>query len=99
MWAHSYIQQKAWKIAGVIVAGLFGFWAAANSANAVSVSVLVPASLVYLAVAVVFWQESRRQETLADRLLGVSFASCGVLSIALHIMNATPALQCPGMNG
>src|ERR1700756_4426157 len=96
--AQLYSQQKAWKIAGVIVAGLFGFWAAANGANAVSVSVLVPASLLYVGVAVVFWQESRRQETLADRLLGVSFASWGVLWIALHIMNATPELQGPGMN-
>src|SRR5881628_118706 len=49
-------------------------------------------------IVVVFWQESRRQETLADRLLGVSFACWGVLWIALHIMNATPELQGPGMN-
>src|SRR3989475_4547846 len=96
--AQLYSQQKAWKIAGLVVAALFGFWAAANAANAVSVSVLVPASLLYVSVAVVFWQESRRQETLADRLLGVSFASWGVLWIALHIMNATPELQGPGMN-
>jgi len=47
---------------------------------------------------VVFWQESRRQETLADRLLGVSFASWGVLWIALHILNATPELQGAGMS-
>jgi len=66
--------------------------------NAVSVSALIPASLLYIGVAVVFWQESRRQETLADRLLGVSFASWGVLWIALHLLNATPELQGPGMN-
>src|SRR5438045_5456883 len=77
---------------------VFGFWAASNATIAVSVSVLLPASLLYGGVAVVFWQESRRQETLADRLLGVSFACWGVLWIALHILNATPELQGPGMN-
>src|SRR6266480_2108343 len=77
---------------------LFGFWAAANAANAFSVSALIPGSLLYIAVAVVFWQESRRQETLADRLLGVSFATWGALWIALHILDATPELQGAGMS-
>src|SRR5712692_7123906 len=96
--AQLYSQRKAWKIAGLIAGVLFGFWAAANLTNTISVSVLIPASLLYIGVAVVFWQESRRQETLADRLLGVSFASWGVLWIALEMLNATPELQGPGMN-
>src|SRR5256884_4089826 len=63
-----------------------------------SISAIIPGSLLYIAVAVVFWQESRRQETLADRLLGVSFASWGALWIALHILDATPELQGAGMS-
>src|SRR6266849_3110800 len=96
--AQLYSQRKAWKIAGVFVSVAFGLWAAGNATNAISVSAVIPASLLYIGVAVVFWLESRRQETLADRLLGVSFASWGVLWIALHLLNATPELQGAGMN-
>src|SRR5881394_1776861 len=96
--AQLYSQRKSWKFPALVVCIVFGFWAASNATSAVSVSVVIPASLLYVGVAVVFWQESRRQETLADRLLGVSFACWGVLWIALHIMNATPELQGPGMN-
>src|SRR5712664_2099767 len=96
--AQLYSQRKPWKIPGLAVGVLLGLWAAANAANVFPVSALIPASLLYIAVAVVFWQESRRQETLADRLLGVSFASWGVLWIALHILNATPELQGASMN-
>src|SRR2546423_4065129 len=96
--AQLYAQRKAWKIPGLAVGVLFGFWAAANAANAFSVSAILPGSLIYIAVAVVFWQESRRQETLADRLLAVSFASWGVLWIALHFLDTTPELQGAGMS-
>src|SRR5258708_15035266 len=96
--AQLYSQRKPWKIPGLVVGLLFGLWTAANATDAISVSAVIPASLLYIAVAVVFWQESRRQETLADRLLGVSFASWGVLWIALHVLNATPELQGPGMS-
>ncbi len=96
--AQLYSQQKAWKIPGVFASVVFGLWAAGNATNAISASAVIPASLLYIGVAVVFWQESRRQETLADRLLGVSFASWGVLWIALHLLNATPELQGAGMN-
>jgi len=40
----------------------FFLLAAGNATNAVSVSALIPASLLYIGVAVVFWQESRRQK-------------------------------------
>src|SRR5258708_12097572 len=93
--AQLYSQRKAWKIPALVVSILFGLWAAANATNTISVSAIIPAALLYIGVAVVFWQESRRQETLADRLLGVSFASWGVLGFALHILNAPPELQRP----
>ena len=96
--AQLYSHRKPWTIPALVVAVLLGLWAAANAANVIPVSVVIPSSLVYIGVAVVFWQESRRQETLADRLLGVSFASWGVLSISLEILNATPELQGAGMS-
>src|SRR5256886_5197362 len=77
---------------------LLGLWAGANAANVFSISAIIPASLLYVAVAVVFWQESRRQETLADRVLGGSVASWGVLWVALPVFNSTPQLGSPGMN-
>jgi diguanylate cyclase (GGDEF)-like protein/putative nucleotidyltransferase with HDIG domain len=96
--AQLYSHRKPWKIPALVVAVLLGLWAAANAANVIPASVVIPSSLLYIGVAVVFWQESRRQETLADRLLGVSFASWGVLSISLEILNATPELQGAGMS-
>lgn len=91
--AQIYAQRKPWKLLALLVVSLLGLWAAANAANKFSVSAVIPASLLYLAVAAIFWQESRRQETLADRLIGLSFASWGVLWLALHFLKATPELQ------
>ncbi|HTT32254.1 MAG TPA: diguanylate cyclase [Methylomirabilota bacterium] len=96
--AQIYSQRKPWKFPALITVIVMGSWAAANAAHVLSVSAVIPASLVYLAVAVVFWQESRRQETLADRLLGVSFASWGVLWVSLHFLNNSPELQGPSMS-
>ena len=75
--AQIYAQRKPWKLLALLVVSLLGLWAAANAADKFSVSAVIPASLLFLAVAAIFWQESRRQETLADRLIGLSFASWG----------------------
>jgi diguanylate cyclase (GGDEF)-like protein/putative nucleotidyltransferase with HDIG domain len=91
--AQIYSQRKPWKIPALVLAVLLGLWAAANAVNVISISEVIPASMLYVAVAVVFWQESRRQETLADRLLGVSFAAWGVLWVSLHFLNGAPELQ------
>src|SRR5690242_17870200 len=70
--AQIYSQRKPWKFPALLVVIFIGIWAAANAANKFSLSAVIPASLLYVGVAVIFWQESRRQETLADRLLGLS---------------------------
>ena len=46
---------------------------------------VVPSSILFLGIAMVFWQESRRQETLADRLLSISFACWAALRIGISI--------------
>src|SRR2546429_5462464 len=74
------------------------FWAAPNAATLFYLSPIIPASLLYVAVAAIFWQESRRQETLADRLLGLSFGSWGVLWLGLHYLKGTPELQGSNLN-
>ena len=96
--AQIYAQRKPWRFLAIIAAVLLGLWAAANAVHAFSVSAVIPASLLYIAVAVVFWQESRRQETLADRLLGISFACWGVLSVSLHLLETAPELQGASMS-
>jgi len=96
--AQIYSQRKPWKFPALIAGVFLGLWAAANAVNMIRISEVIPASLLYVAVAVVFWQESRRQETLADRLLGVSFASWGILWLSLHFLNTAPELQGPSVN-
>src|ERR1700681_285434 len=82
--AQLYAQRKPWKVAAGGVALALGFWSFSNATHLFStVSVLIPSSLVFVAVAAIFWQESRRQETLADRLLAVSFVSWSVLQMAV----------------
>jgi diguanylate cyclase (GGDEF)-like protein/putative nucleotidyltransferase with HDIG domain len=96
--AQVYAQRKPWKISALLVVIALGLWGAANASSVLSVSAVIPASLIYIGVAVIFWQESRRQETLADRLLSLSFASWGVLWLALHFLKATPELQGPSLS-
>src|SRR6266852_872449 len=81
--AQLYSQRKPWKVAAGVTAVVLGAWAVANALRLFSVIVVVPAALLFAAVAIVFWQESKRQETLADRLLGLSFASWTVLQLAI----------------
>src|SRR6266849_3310127 len=96
--AQIYSQRKPWRIPVIIVGVFLGLWAAANAVNVFSISAVIPASLLYVAVAIVFWQESRRQETLADRLLGISFACWGVLWVSLHLLETAPELQGASMS-
>src|SRR6202045_2904125 len=90
--AQLYAQRKPWKFGGGAAAVVLGAWAVANALHLFSVTVVVPAALLFAAVAVIFWQESKRQETLADRLLGLSFMSWCVLQLAVFLfMRSAPA--------
>ena len=93
--AQLYAQRKPWIIPAAVVAVVLGLWAAANAAHLISISVVVPSSVLYLAIAGVFWQESRRQETLADRLLAISFLSWAILRLTLflYLQHSVPAQE------
>jgi len=95
--AQLYAQKQTWKVPGVVVTVALAVWAAGNASGAIPVSVVLPAAFLYVGTAVVFWQESKRQETLADRLLAVSFGSWGVLWASLHFLKAAPELQGEGL--
>jgi diguanylate cyclase (GGDEF)-like protein/putative nucleotidyltransferase with HDIG domain len=86
--AQLYAQCKPWMVTCAIAAGVLGLLAAANAFHYLTaVPVVVPSILLFVAVSVVFWLESRRQETLADRLLAVSFFAWAVLRLAVFLFS------------
>jgi diguanylate cyclase (GGDEF)-like protein/putative nucleotidyltransferase with HDIG domain len=85
--AQIYAQRKPWIVPAVVTGGMLGVWSAANIIHLLNpVPVVIPSALLFVGVAVVFWQESRRQETLADRLLAVSFAVWAILRLSLYLV-------------
>lgn len=84
--AQLYSQRKPWFTAAIVTAAVLGMWAAANAFNLISVPVVIPSAALFIAVAIIFWQESLRQETLADRLLAISFVSWAVLRLSLFLL-------------
>ena len=83
--AQMYSQRKPWIRPAIVAAVALGVWTVGNATKMVLPPVGVPSSILFLAIAVVFWQESRRQETLADRLLSISFAVWAALRIGITI--------------
>ena len=75
-----------------IAAGVLGLWAAANAMHFFTVvPVVIPSILLFVGVAGVFWLESRRQETLADRLLAISFFAWAILRLAVFLFSQKTA--------
>jgi diguanylate cyclase (GGDEF)-like protein/putative nucleotidyltransferase with HDIG domain len=83
--AQLYAQRKPWLVAALIATGILGIWAAANSLYHLPISVMIAGGVIYVATGGIFWIESRRQETLADRLLSVVFFGWGLLGMAFAL--------------
>jgi diguanylate cyclase (GGDEF)-like protein/putative nucleotidyltransferase with HDIG domain len=84
--AQVYAQHKPWIVPAAVAAGILGLWAAADAIHLLPFApVIIPSALLFFAPAVIFWQESRRQETLADKLLAISFAAWAVVRVALYV--------------
>jgi diguanylate cyclase (GGDEF)-like protein/putative nucleotidyltransferase with HDIG domain len=96
--AQFYSQRKPWKSAAGIAAVVLGVWAAANALGWMTiVPVVIPSICLYLAVGVIFWIESRRQETLADRLLAISFFAWAALRLTIFlVVNGSGASSADG---
>ncbi len=93
-----YMRQKVRRGLAIAAAVVLVAWASANALQVLSTSAVLPASLIYIAVAVFFWRESRHHETLADQLLAIAFAVWGLLTFALNVLPGTrtffgPALE------
>jgi diguanylate cyclase (GGDEF)-like protein/putative nucleotidyltransferase with HDIG domain len=83
--AQLYAQRKPWLVGAIIVAGILAAISVANYFFHFPVPTVFAGSLVYVAAGTIFWAESRRQETLADRLLSVVFFGWGLLGIAFVV--------------
>ena len=93
-----YSQRKVSKEYALVSSALLAIWATTNALNIFPLSLVIPVSMLYLGVAIVFWLESRRQESFADRLLAISFACWGGLWLAMHFLKASPELRGEGMS-
>jgi len=85
--AQLYAQRKPWVIPAAVTAGFLVLLGLANSAHVLDVVPLsIPSALIFAAVAIVFWQESRRQETLADWLLALAFLAWAALNLLVYFL-------------
>jgi diguanylate cyclase (GGDEF)-like protein/putative nucleotidyltransferase with HDIG domain len=85
--AQLYAQRRPWFVPAGVAAGVMAIWSLANGVGWFQAfPVEIPSALLFAAVAAVFWQESRRQETLADRLLAVSFLIWAALRLSLFAL-------------
>jgi diguanylate cyclase (GGDEF)-like protein/putative nucleotidyltransferase with HDIG domain len=87
--AQTYAQRKPWIRPAIVTAAALGVWIVGNATHMIQASVVIPSTVLFVAIAVVFWQESRRQETLADRLLAISFACWAILRIGIFLYAPT----------
>lgn len=85
-----YAQRELWRIPAAVAGGVLVVWAGANSLSLFAIPPILPAAAIFFAVAYLFWQESRRQETLADWLLAVSFVVWAAVELAFSFFRAAP---------
>jgi diguanylate cyclase (GGDEF)-like protein/putative nucleotidyltransferase with HDIG domain len=88
-----YGQRKVWSVPAAIVGGALILWAAALALSWVYMSLILPASVIFLGVAALFWQESRRQETLADWLLALAFVVWAAVGLTFSLVRTAPLFQ------
>jgi len=80
---YAQIAPCVWKASGAAV--LFGIWAVSHYLGWIRVSPYLGVAFVFFGVALVFWQERRKQESLADLLLAGSFLGWGVMVLATPV--------------
>src|ERR1700737_1023076 len=93
-----YAQRKTSVVFASVAAAVLILWALCNVVHIVPFPVYVPSSLLFLGPATIFWQESRRQETLADWLLAVGFTVWAALCLLLNFLQTLPEYSA-GLSG
>jgi diguanylate cyclase (GGDEF)-like protein/putative nucleotidyltransferase with HDIG domain len=87
--ARLYAQRKALLPVAIAAGVLILIWSVTNSLGIVSVPVTFAAAIIYGAIGLEFWVESRRQETLADWLLAIVFFAWGALGVVFLFFQRT----------
>ena len=84
--AQLYVQAKPWvgRIAGAAMVLLV--WAMVHQVRWVPWGSSFGTGIIFLGCAWVFWQESRKQETIADLLLAASFGLWGAVVVAIAFL-------------
>jgi diguanylate cyclase (GGDEF)-like protein len=82
----SYTRKKVQVWPAIGLAALLLLWSGANAYHVIPIPALAPASLIYLVVGYLFWQESHSNETLGDRLASFAFFAWGGLTFALQVV-------------
>jgi len=88
--AQLYAQRELWRIPAAFAGGVLVVWAGANSLKLFFIPPILPAAAIFLGVAYLFWQESRRQETLADWLLALAFVVWAAVELAFSLFRNAP---------
>ncbi|HEY2456397.1 MAG TPA: diguanylate cyclase [Candidatus Acidoferrum sp.] len=88
-----YMRRKLWVVPASIAAAILVIWTMANVLNILEVTSFVPSSLIYFAVACLFWIESQHHETLADRLLAAVFGLWGLIFLGFHVIKISPQIH------
>ena len=88
-----YAQRRLWVVPASVAAVLAFLWSVAHFRGWYAIPAGVATGLIFLATSVVFFQESRRQETLSERLLAVTFGSWAVLQLGLILARQNQQLQ------
>ena len=91
--AQLYVQRKPWLVPAGLTAAVLLLWGAANQYGWFRVPAGIPGALIFLAAAVLFYRQSRREETLAERLLAVGFGGWSFLQLSLVLLR--PVQQLP----
>jgi diguanylate cyclase (GGDEF)-like protein len=88
--AQLYAGRRLWSLPAAAAGGVLVFWTAANALAWIHIPLILPLTGIFFAVAYVFWQESLRQETLADWLLAVSFVVWAVVTVGFYFVHSAP---------
>src|SRR5215471_13756327 len=81
-----YTRTKLWLVPSIGAAAFILLWSAANAFQIFAVPSIIPSAVIYIIVGLFFWQESRNQETMADRLLSLAFLGWGLIGLTVMFL-------------